>query len=416
VKGHASHVQEPVGVESSTGKSPEKPKRGRFLRFIRHARWYLLGLIIFLALVRLALPFAVEDYVNRQLNKAHDYGGRVGNIHLQLWRGRYRIDNIRIYKRTGEVKVPLFAADHLSLAIEWKELFHGSVVGQAEMQRPRVNFVSGPTAAQSQTGTDEHWDDMLKSLFPFNLNRVEINRGQIHFQNEYSKPPVDIYLNEFSATATNLNNSRKIHRELPAGCVAHATTIGGGDLDVKVQLNPMAHDPTYQVDAQLTNVDLTALNSFLKAYGKFDVERGVFGIFTSVASKDGDYTGYIKVFFNNLKVFAWEKEKKKNPLQIAWEATVGSVATLLKNQPKDSLATRVPISGSYKGSHVGVLPAIGTLLRNAFIRALIPSVDQKVTLKDVEQKSSAPSNNQETPPPPKDAPKTESTSPTDANQ
>jgi hypothetical protein len=227
---------------------------------------------------------------------------------------------------------------------------------------------------------------MLGSLFPFDLNRLEILNGQIHFQNEHSTPPVDIYVNQLSATATNLTNSRKVKSELPAGVTAHATTVGGGGFDLQVQLNPLADAPTFQLTAQLTNVNLVALNNFLKAYGKFDVERGEFALYTSVASKDGNFDGYLKVFFEKLNVFAWEKERQKNALQIFWQAIVGTLTTVLKNHSTDSLAARIPISGSYKDQKIGAWAAVGSLLRNAFIRALIPRIDEEMTTQKVEQK------------------------------
>jgi len=373
----------------------------RVWQVLRSARWVLVGLVLLLAIIRLLLPFAVERYVNRQLNKAKDYGGRIGSVHIQLWRGRYRINTPQIFKRTGGVHTPLFAADQVYLSIEWKELFHGSVVGQVIMERPHLNFVSGPTEEQTQTGKDEDWGGILKSLFPFKLNRLEITNGQIHFQNEHSTPPVDIYLNDLSATATNLTNSRDVKGELPAGVVAHSTTIGGGNLDLKLQLNPLAKLPTYQLDAQLTNVNLVALNSFLRAYAKFDVESGGFATYTSIASKDGNYDGYVKVFFDKLDVFAWEKERKKNALQIFWEAIVGTLATAFKNQAKDSLATRIPITGTYGKEKVGTWTAVATLMRHAFIRALVPAVDEKETVQKVEQKVEEKKKLRETPPPAK---------------
>jgi hypothetical protein len=272
-----------------------------------------------------------------------------------------------------------------------------------KLEAPKVNFVSGPTAEQSQTGQDESWGSMLESMFPFNINKLEITNGQIHFKNDYSTPPVDIFLTGMSATATNLTNSREIQSELPSGVIAHGTTIGGGGLDLQLQLNPLEQAPTYQVTAQLTNVDLTALNSFLRAYGKFDVARGQFALFASVASKDSNYYGYIKVFFNHLDVFAWEKERKKNALQVFWETIVGTVADVFKNQSRDSLATRIPISGTYNDKSVGVWSAVGTMLRNAFVRALIPKLDQKVTLADAQQKEEQKVKSAETPPPEKGA-------------
>jgi len=128
------------------------------------------------------------------------------------------------------------------------------------------------------------------------------------------------------------------------------------------------------------------LNDFLRAYGKFDVEKGEFAMFTSVAATNKAYDGYIKVFFNHLDVFAWKKERQKNILKIFWEAIVGTVATVLKNQPQDQLATKVPISGVYTNSSVDIATTIGELLRNAFIRALLPKYDKEVTTGEVAKK------------------------------
>jgi hydrogenase maturation factor HypF (carbamoyltransferase family) len=104
-----------------------------------------------------------------------------------------------------------------------------------------------------------------------------------------------------------------------------------------------------------------------------------------VASADGTYQGYIKVFFNNLDVFQWDKERKKNILKVFWEAIVAGISEVFKNHVKDQLATKIPITGTYTNSSVGLWTATGTLLQNAFIRALVPKLDQSVTVDQVEQ-------------------------------
>jgi hypothetical protein len=101
------------------------------------------------------------------------------------------------------------------------------------------------------------------------------------------------------------------------------------------------------------------------------------------------------VLFKNLKVFKWEKERQKDALQIFWQAIVGTVATLLKNHPHDQLATKVPITGAFNQSDVHLWPTIQTLLRNAFIRALVPQPDQTVKIEDakaVEPNGTGPAN------------------------
>jgi len=354
------------------------------LRRAPHISLLIFVAVVLLIVARIVLPLAVKSFVNHRLNEAKEYSGTIGDVDIELWRGGYRIHQIRIVKRTGDVQSPLFSAPEVDLSVEWRELFHGAVVGEVTLCQPQVNFVMGPTPQQTQNGKDERWDKMLQGLFPCKLNHVKIINGEIHFQNPSATPPVDIYLRQISATATNLTNSRDLKQKLPSGLVARSSTLGGGQLSLQLQMNLLKPMPTYEMNCALTNMDLGALNDFLRAYGKFDVARGTFALFTSVAAENGTYQGYFKVFFDNLDVFAWEKERKKNVLEVFWQAIVGGVATVFKNHPKDQLATKVPISGSYTNSSVGIWTATGTLLQNAFIHALVPKLDQHVTVEQVE--------------------------------
>ena len=172
-------------------------------RIKRVHRWILL-IVLILVGIRLALPYVVESYVNHELNKAPDYYGKIGHIDIRLWRGGYRIHQINIQKKNGQVRSPLFSASEVDLSIQWMELFHGSIVGEIILRQPRINFAVDPSVDKTQTGKDQGFDKILQSLFPFNLNRLEIVNGEIHFQNQAAKPPVDIYLSKISATATNL--------------------------------------------------------------------------------------------------------------------------------------------------------------------------------------------------------------------
>lgn len=372
-------------MNSATNFPSAEKKPRRVWRWTRRWGYWIVGIIVVLICLRLALPFALKDYVNHQLNHSHDYSGKIGDVTVHLWRGAYQIHDIHIFKASTNIPVPFFSTRILDLSLQWSELFHGALVSKIVMQEPSLNFVSGPTKEQTQTGTENNWGDTLESLVPFKINKLEITNGQVHFQNLYSKPPVDIYINDVSALATNFTNSRGLTNTLPAGIFAQGNTLGGGNLNFQIHVNPLAESPTFELTGQLTNVDLVALNDFLRAYGKFDVARGDFALFTSFAAKDGNYDGYCKVFFKNLKVFQWEKEKKKDALEIFWQAIVGTLATAFKNQPHDQLATKIPITGSFGKTDVHVWPTIATLLQNAFIHALVPKIDQQVTVEKVEK-------------------------------
>src|SRR5580765_5336412 len=101
----------------------------RWGRIPGRMRWVIGVVLALLVMGRLALPFAVKRYVNQQLTKNSDYSGGIGGVKIGLWRGAYQIHDIRIFKRTGGVKAPFFAASNMDLSIQWKELFHGAIVG-----------------------------------------------------------------------------------------------------------------------------------------------------------------------------------------------------------------------------------------------------------------------------------------------
>ncbi len=348
-----------------------------------HLIYWLMGIILVFVVMRLALPFALKTFVNHQLNKSTAYSGNIGDVTVHLWRGAYQVHDIHIFKTGGQIPVPFFSTQILDLSLEWSELFHGALVTKIAMQQPSLNFISGPIQDQTQNGDENDWGQTLESLVPFNINRLDVTNGQVHFQNLHSTPPVDIFLNDVSILATNFTNSRRLAEALPAGIVAHGKALGEGGLDFEIHVNPMAKTPAFELTGQLTNVDLVSLNSFLRAYGKFDVARGEFALFTSFAAKDGNCDGYFKVFFKDLKVFSWNKDKQKDALEIFWKAIVGTLATAFKNQPHDQLAAKIPITGTLGKTDVHVWPTVATLLQNAFIKSLTPEVDEPVKLDNV---------------------------------
>jgi hypothetical protein len=354
-------------------------------RISRRARWTILVLVVILVAARLALPWAIKSYVNKQLRKLPDYSGSVRDIDVALWRGAYEIRDIAIVQTAGNAPVPFFSSPDIDLSLQWGELFQGAIVGRIHIEKPEVNFVSGP--GQAQTGTNQPWEKTFESLFPVQINQLEIDNGTVRFRNFQKSFPVNIFATNLSLVATNLSNARNQPGKLPAGATASGSSLGGGHFELALRLNPMAPAPTFELNALLTNVDLTALNDFLRSYGKFDVERGRFSLFTSVAAADGKYDGFIKVLFQNLGVFSWEKEHRKNMLEIFWQGIVGALVEGFKNHPHDQLATRIPITGSYSDPHLGILSAIGNLMKNAFVRALLPDIGKPVHVEDAEKKA-----------------------------
>lgn len=235
---------------------------------------------------------------------------------------------------------------------------------------------------QSQNTIDTSWTDKVKELFPLKINRFEIRNGEIHFRDFHSNPKVDIFLNNISASAENLTNSKDLSKTLMASIDAKGNAMGQGLFKLHTDIDPFEKVPTFNLDAELKNIDLKKLNNFIKAYRSFDVEEGEFELYLEFAAANGKFEGYIKPLFKNMKVLSL-KEDSENPLQLFWEIIVGAVTGLFENQEKDQLAAKIPFSGNFEDPEANIWSTIGSILENAFIRALIPSLEGSVNLEQV---------------------------------
>lgn len=346
----------------------------------------IISIVVLLVAIRIALPHIIKYEVNKKLNELPDYKGHIDDVDLHIYRGAYAINGVEILKRNGKVAEPFFSAGTMEFSIEWKQLFHGHLVAEIWIFHPMVNFVEGPTKEQSQTTADSRWQDKVKALFPLKINTFKIVDGEIHFRNPYSDPKVDIFARDLQVVATNLTNSMKVAKTLAADMDATGTIMGSGRFKIKVKLDPFNSQPTFDLAMQLTNVDLVKLNDFLRAYAKFDVHKGTFSMYSEVAAKDGRYEGYIKPLLKDVEVVKWKEDIKKPFFELAWKVIVGAVKDIFTNPPKDQVATRVPFSGSFGKTDVGVWTTIWELIKNAFIKALMPGLDKTISLKDVSNK------------------------------
>jgi hypothetical protein len=333
-----------------------------------------LGLVVVLALViaRLLLPGFLHDYVARVLDQSPQYDGRIGGIDVHLWRGAYSIHDLNIVKTTNAVPVPLVECPQVDLAIDWSSLLHRRLRGRVLMDRPKLHFVDGPSDEQSQTGVDQPWLGMLKDLFPFRIDKAQINDGQVHFHAFHTQPPVDISISELQATLTNLTNVTQSLDPLIASVHASGVAMGTGRFTFDMSLDPQSHRPAFNLAAQLLDLDVRELNALTLAYGDFDFEEGEFDLVIELSTKDGFLDGYAKPLFRNLKVIGPRDLETNDPFQIFWEALVGIVGEIFQNQPREQFGTRLTLQGEYDNPQTSILEIIGNVLHNAFVRAYLP--------------------------------------------
>ena len=366
-----------VEVKPGKGKAdtPEKPSRRPLWRRLLRALFMAVLLVgLLLVLARPMMPWAIRWYVNRTLDKSQVYQGRIGQIELSLWRGAYAIRDVRLVKMTGNVPVPLFSAPRVEFAVQWDALLHRKVVGRMLMQQPELNFVAAHGEADSQSGAGGPWLQIIRDLFPFRINRAEVKDGSVHFRTFTTDKPVDVYLSHLDATVDNLTNIWDDVAPMVTTVKATALAMDQARFEYQMKVDPFSYRPTFHMAVRLLGLDVTKINDAAIAYGAFDFKRGWFDLVVEVDAKEGLLDGYVKPLFRDLKIFSLRQDiKNDNVLEFFWSAILGVTTGVLKNHPRDQFGTLIPFHGSAEGqTSTDILATIGNVLRNAFIRAYLP--------------------------------------------
>ncbi len=356
----------------------EKRSHRRILpKISRKAGIIILSVILLLVAVRIALPYVLKDIINHKINRVPGYAGHVNDVDLRILKGAYAIKGIQLTQTSETKPVPFFSADEIEISVEWRALFHGALVSSITILHPQMEFLAEkPQRTGEKLKADTaNWQHNIKDLFPLRIDDFTILNGDVHFRSVNSKPPVDVYFQDFNVIATNLTNSAKISESMVSHVDVNGIVMGDGKIKTHLDIDPFAKQPTFNMNAEITNIDLPKLNNFLRAYGKFDVERGRFSLYVQCAASHGKFDGYLKPLLSDLKVVNWEKDKE-DPAKLIWKSIVGAIADLFTNKKVDRLATRIPFSGSFKNPSPDIWATIVNLLRNAFVQAITPGLDR----------------------------------------
>lgn len=372
-------------AKSNTANVKLNKKNEKIRTFFRKRKVRILLIVITVLVVcRIILPYVLLHYANKRLANMPGYYGHVEDLDLSLYRGAYKLKNLYLDKLDSatNVRTKFFNVKLIDLSLEWGALFHGRLVGKVDLEYPSLRITKDKTDPSKVVKDTSNFRTMFKSFMPLKVNRFTVNHGNIHYLDDGSAPKVDIFMTETYVLADNLSNVEDSSK-LPS--IIHAgADMSGGVMHFDMRLNPLSPVPLFEMKAKLENANLATFNDFFLAYGKFDINSGNFGLYTEFSAAEGKYIGYVKPVIKDLKVIG-PKDKHDKFFHLMWEEIVGVAGAILKNHPKDQIATKIPIEGTFeKMDNIDNWSAIALLLRNAFIQALMPSIDNEISINSID--------------------------------
>ncbi|ADB40175.1 DUF748 domain-containing protein [Spirosoma linguale] len=350
---------------------------------MKRATKIFIALVVLLIIARLLLPYFVLRYVNKTLADMGSYTGHVEDIDIQLIRGAYQIDGLRIRKINGKIKEPFIYIPKTDLSVEWKSLFKGKLVSEVECYEPEVNFAFSESEASSQTGADVDWTAYLKKLLPISINRFAIINGRVDLTSLVTQPRADLSIRKLQGEIRNIRNVEDKNKKLPSPVVASGDVPGyGGTMNFSANMNLLKEMPDFDYNLRFTDLQLVKLNPLAKAYANLDFERGTVSVYSEMAMLNGKLNGYLKPLTKGMQIFKLNEHEGRSVGRFFTELLAQGGTAILKNQKHDQVATRVPLSGTVDNIKTFVWPTIFGVLRNAYIEAFKGEFDNNITLSD----------------------------------
>jgi hypothetical protein len=350
--------------------------------------WISLAVVLVLLLVHLILPHLVLNFLNNKMANMGDYRGQIEDVDLAWWRGSYSLDGLLIEKKAEPVQAPLFTASTIDIGLSWRSLWNErALVGEVILHQPHLNFIDDDDENEEQTGAGVDWRDQINDVVPFTLNEIRVVDGQLSFRNFDADPQVHVYASAVNASLYNLTNSARAEDSRVARFEGEAKFFNQAPIEATAHFDPFTDWEDFDVNLRMTGLDLTKLNDFSSAYGKFDFAGGTGDLVVEVQASDSQLDGYIKPLLRDVEVFDFEQDVKnedKGFFRGIWEAVVGGSETLLKNQSKDQFATRVELSGTTKSTDVSPFQAFIAILRNGFVEAFSTRFERSLGDDDAE--------------------------------
>ena len=200
--------------------------------------------------------------------------------------------------------------------------------------------------------------------------RIVIDKSTLGYRDETRTPPYRVYLADTRVEMTDFTNVERRNGDDPSKATVRGVFMESGPTRVDASFEPRKDRTDFDVKLAIDDTEARRLNDLWRAYGGFDVESGTFTVYSEVSVRGGMVDGYVKTILKDLDVLG--PDEQKGLREKLYEGLVGGVATLLRNQPRDQVATEVSLSGPLQNPNTSTLEAVLGIVENGFFKAILP--------------------------------------------
>jgi hypothetical protein len=207
------------------------------------------------------------------------------------------------------------------------------------------------------------------------VDQAKLVNCELGFVNQATEPDYRVYLAQTDLELENFSNQ---FSEGTAVLTLKGKFMGTGDTLVTGTFRPERESPDFDLNVKIRHTQMKAMNDLWRAYGNFDVVRGLFSFYSELTIKSGAIQGYLKPLFNDMKIYDERQDRDKGIAHRLFEGLAGDLASLLENPQRGEVATKADVSGPVENPKMNTLDVVLRLIQNALFQTILPGFEREV--------------------------------------
>jgi Domain of Unknown Function (DUF748) len=254
-------------------------------------------------------------------------------------------------------------------------------ISDVTVRNLRLDYIHTAATAAAEKARGQKVEAEVKKVaespeppMPVSVRSLRLIDGNLGLVTPVKDRRFRFFVNGANLDVTNLSTG---FQQGPAKVSLTGRFMGSGSTRGSATFRGPHKGPDFDFHLAVDGASLPSINDLLRAYGKFDVAKGTFSVYSEVKVHDGRIDGYVKPLFQDIQVYDPQQDKNKPVLKKLYEKVVGGVAHVLENHPRDQVATVADLSGPISNPHTSTWEVIVNLVSNAFVKAILPGFERE---------------------------------------
>jgi hypothetical protein len=237
------------------------------------------GILAVVLIIVFVLAYLIDEPLRRKVERDMNarlkgYTVRVGKLDFHPIGLSLDLEELWIYQ-TPQPDPPIAYIPNLHASVHWKALLFGRLVGDFQIDDPKVHFDLRQFVQEDKDPTpieDKGWQDALEAAYPLKIDRFAIRNGDLTYVDKGPYKP--LHITKLNFTAENIRNVKSGKGVYPSPVELEGVVFDKGNAKFNGEADFLA-EPHIAVkgDLELNQITLDYFKPIAERY-KFSVRTG----------------------------------------------------------------------------------------------------------------------------------------------